>query len=204
MQSQCTQWVLFKKLTKNSHFTLKLSNSVSSLQVLWKEPTGYIVIALVGILWKTQNKCSNFVVNSLESELWKNPPISPTSFPLGTVVGTFKKYPPCHCKQRGYYSGSKFWVFWEFFINLLTQYPLGKFQIFQKLLTTLIKTYSQGNFRNLSKKALHLAQWVILSKNPKVLSWICLKFTHNMPNNLLNGFFESLLKNWTKLRVSFE
>ena len=43
----------------------------------------------------TQNKCSNFVANSLESELWKNPSISPMSFPLGIVVGTFKKYPPC-------------------------------------------------------------------------------------------------------------
>ena len=52
---------------------------------------------------------------------------------------------PWHWGQKGYYPGSKFWVFWEFFINLLTQYPLGKFRVFQKLLTTLIKTYSQGN-----------------------------------------------------------
>ena len=30
------------------------------------------------------------------------------------------------------------------------------------------------------------------------------KFAHNVPNHLLNGFFESLLKNWTELRVFFE
>ena len=36
-----------------------------------------------------------------------------------------------HWGQRGYYPESKFWVFWEFFINLLTQYPLGKFRVFQ-------------------------------------------------------------------------
>ena len=57
----------------------------------------------LGTLWshwwvfceRTQNACSNFGANSLESELWKNPSISPMSFPLGIVVGTFKKYPPC-------------------------------------------------------------------------------------------------------------
>ena len=107
--------------------------------------------------------------------------------------------------RGGITQGISFEFFESFFINLLTQYPLGKFRVFfQKLLTTLIKTYSQGNFRNWSKKALYLAQQVILSKNPKVLSWICSKFAHNVPNHLLNGFFESLLKDWTKLRVFFE
>ena len=97
-------------------------------------------------------------------------------------------------------------VSFEFFESFLLIYSHNihwvNFEFFQKLLTTLIKTYSQGNFRNWSKKALHLAQKVILSNNPKVLSWICSKFAHNVPKHLLNGFFESLLKNWTKLRVS--
>ena len=97
--------------------------------------------------------------------------------------------------------------FFEFFECFLLIYLHNthwvNFEFFQKLLTTLIKTYSQGNCRNWSKKALHLAQWVILSKNPKVLSWIYSKFAHSVPHHLLNGFFESLLKNWTKLRVFF-
>ena len=72
--------------------------------------------------------------------------------------------------RGGITRGVSFEFFESFFINLLTQYPLGKFRVFSKSLTTLIKTYSQGNFRNWSKKALHFSQWVILSKNPKVLS----------------------------------
>ena len=99
-------------------------------------------------------------------------------------------------------------VIFEFFESFLLTYShnthWANFEFFQKLLTTLIKTYSLGNFRNWAKKALHLAQQVILSKNPEVLSWIFSKFAHNVPNHLLNGFFESLLKNWTKLRVFFE
>ena len=45
---------------------------------------------------------------------------------IGTITSS-------HWGQRGYYPGSKFWIFWEFFINLLTQYPLGKFWVFSKI-----------------------------------------------------------------------
>ena len=65
-------------------------------------------------------------------------------------------------------------VSFEFFESFLLIYSHNtlwvNFEFFQKLLTTLIKTFSLGNFWNWSKKALHLAQWVILSKNSKVLS----------------------------------
>ena len=131
--------------------------------------------------------------------VWSNP----INRAAKMVVGTPDNIPP-----SGGRGGITQGVCFEFFESFLIIYSHNiywvNFECFQKLLTNLIKTYSQGNLRNWSKRALHLAQWVILSKNPKVLSWICSKFAHNVPNHLLNGFFESLLKNWTKLRVFFE
>ena len=71
---------------------------------------------------------------------------------------------------RGITQGVSIEFFLEFFINLLTQYPLGKFRVFSKMAHHFDHNLLTGQFLKLIKKALHLAQWVILSKNPKVLS----------------------------------
>ena len=84
----------------------------------------------------------------------------------------------CHIVEKYIHTGGRGGitqgVSFEFFESFLLIYSHNthwvNFEFFQKSLTTLIKTYSQGNFRNRSKKALHFAQQVILSKNPKVLS----------------------------------
>ena len=58
-----------------------------------------------------------------------------------------------HWGQRGYYPGSKFWVFWEFFINLLTQYLLGKFRVFSKIAHHFDQNLLTGQFLKLIKKS---------------------------------------------------
>ena len=66
MWSQCTQshtqWVLWG-------FVVKLSHIVSSLWVLWKKPTRYIVITCLGTFWKNSQRTLDEWLRSFDGHI---------------------------------------------------------------------------------------------------------------------------------------
>ena len=110
--SQCTQPYTQRVLWE---FVVKLNHIESLLWVLWKEPTGYIVATLMGILCKNSHWVAQVHSRHILIKILKEPRGFIHKIPSGFFDGFFLNlisiYPPITLR-------SKWWVSFERALNL--------------------------------------------------------------------------------------